>query len=82
MHPGWHCNNTRFWEDTTSVWQRTEGRIVALNRVLNDTAIEIDLDSRDDVQSALTYYGDIWQHMVASFAPLSGASQSATHPCG
>lgn len=62
-------------------WQRNEGRIVALNLVLNGTAIEIDLDSRDNAQPALMYYGDIWQHMLVSFAPLSGSSHPATHPC-
>lgn len=66
-------------------WQRNEGRIVALNLVLNGTAIEIDLDSRDDAQPALTNYGDIWRHMLASFALLPsppGQIHVATHPCG
>lgn len=66
-------------------WQRNEGRIVALNLVLNGTAIEIDLDSRDDAQPVLAYYSDIWRHMLASFALLPsplGQTHVATHPCG
>ncbi len=65
-----------------AAWQRDEGRIVALNLVLNGTAIEIDLDSRDDAQPALARYGDIWWHMLASFAPLPGVQHLTTHPCG
>lgn len=63
-------------------WQRNEGRIVALNLVLNGAAIEIDLDSRDDTQPALMYYGDIWQHMLASFEPLQSTQRHTTRPCG
>ena len=62
-------------------WQRDERRIVALNLVLNGTAIEIDLDTRDDAQPALPQYADIWQHMLASFVPLPATQHSATHPC-
>jgi hypothetical protein len=63
-------------------WVRNEGRIVAVNLVLNGMAIEILLDTRDNAQPALPLYGDIWRHMLASFAPLPGQSQRATHPCG
>lgn len=63
-------------------WERVEGRIVALNLVLNGNAIEIDLDTRDNAQPALPAYADIWQHMLASFVPVSGAQPRATHPCG
>lgn len=63
-------------------WVRNEGRIVALNLVLNGRAIQITLDSQDDAQSALARYGDIWRHMLASFAPLAGAPRLSTHPCG
>ena len=63
-------------------WVRDEGRKVAVNLVLNGVAIEITLDSRDDTQPALARYGDIWRHMLASFAPLPGQSRRTTHPCG
>lgn len=66
-------------------WQRDEGRIVALNLVLNGNAIEIDLDTRDNALAALPTYADIWQHMLASFAllpDLPGQSHATTHPCG
>jgi hypothetical protein len=66
-------------------WQRDEGRVVALNLVLNGNAVEIDLDSRDTAKPALKYYGDIWHHMLASFAPLPampGQSNTAMQPCG
>lgn len=63
-------------------WVRNEGRIVALNLVLNGRAIQITLDSRDDAQPALAGYSDIWRHMLASFAPLAGAERLTTHPCG
>jgi hypothetical protein len=63
-------------------WVRNEGRIVALNLVLNGRAIQITLDSRDDAQPALARYGDIWRHMLASFAPLPGAQRLTMHPCG
>ena len=63
-------------------WVRDEGRIVAVNLVLNGVAIQITLDSRDDAQPALTNYGDIWRHMLASFAPLPGQPKHTNHPCG
>lgn len=63
-------------------WQRDEGRIVALNLVLNGVAIQITLDSRDDGQPALARYDDIWRHMLASFAPLPGVRSLTTRPCG
>jgi hypothetical protein len=63
-------------------WVRDEGRIVVLNLALNGRAIQITLDSGDDAQPALTYDGDIWRHMLASFAPLPGAQRLTTHPCG
>jgi hypothetical protein len=63
-------------------WVRDEGRIVALNLVLYGEAIQVTLDSRNDAQPVLAYYGDIWRHMLASFAPLPGAQRLTTHPCG
>lgn len=63
-------------------WVRDEGRIVAVNLVLNGTAIQITLDTRDDARHALPMYSDIWQHMLASYAPLPGVPHQTTHPCG
>jgi hypothetical protein len=63
-------------------WVRDEGRIVALNLVLNGTAIQITLDTQDNAQPALADYGDIWRHMLASFTPLLGMPRLTTHPCG
>lgn len=67
---------------TASAWQRDEGADVKVNLVLNGTAIEIALSSRDTSQVVLAQDGDIWRHMLASFAPLPGQPQRATHPCG
>jgi hypothetical protein len=69
-------------KEKVPAWVRDEGRIVAVNLVLHGVAIEITLDSRDASQPALATYGDIWQHMLASFAPLPGAQSPSTHPCG
>jgi hypothetical protein len=63
-------------------WVRDEGRIAAVNLVLNGVAIEITLDSRDDSQPALAVYGDIWQHILASFTPFTDVSRPSTDPCG
>lgn len=63
-------------------WQRDEGRIVAVNLVLDGMAIQISLDTRDNSQHALPAYADIWQHMLGSFEPLPDAQHLATHPCG
>lgn len=63
-------------------WVRDEGRIVALNLVLNGKAIQVTLDSQNGAQPVLAYYGDIWRHMLASFAPLPGVQRLTTHPCG
>lgn len=66
----------------TPAWVRDEGRVVVVNLVLNGTAIEIALDSRDDTQPALMDYGDIWRHMLTSFAPLPSVQRRTTRPCG
>lgn len=62
-------------------WVRNEGRIVFINLVLTGMAIEILLDTRDNAQPALPRYGDIWRHMLASFAPLPNETHSTDHPC-
>lgn len=64
-----------------SAWVRDEGRIVTVNLVLNGTAIEILLDSRDAAQPALPRYGDIWRHILASFVLLPNMPHLTTHPC-
>ena len=67
---------------TTSAWQRDEGADVKVNLVLNGTAIEIMLSSRDPSQNVLAQFGDIWRHMLASFAPVPKLQQATTQPCG
>jgi hypothetical protein len=63
-------------------WQRDAGDTVRANLVLNGEAIEISMTSRVSGQSALPYYADIWQHMLASLAPLPSQPAGTTHPCG
>jgi hypothetical protein len=61
---------------------RDEGPVAALNLVLNGRAIQVILNTNDANEPALTAYGDVWQHMLASFAPLPSARPLSTHPCG
>jgi hypothetical protein len=65
-----------------SAWQRDQGDTVFLNLVLNGEAIEISMTSRVSGQAALPTYAEIWQHMLASIAPLPGQTAGTTHPCG
>ncbi len=68
--------------DRIPAWVRDEGRSVVLNLVLNGRAIQITLASRDNTQPVLAQYGDIWRHMLATFAPLPGVQHLTTQPCG
>jgi hypothetical protein len=68
--------------DRIPAWVRDEGQTVVLNLVLNGRAIQITLGSRDNTQPVLAQYGDIWRHMLATFAPLPGVQPLTTQPCG
>jgi hypothetical protein len=55
---------------------------VHVSLVLNGTAIRIELRGQAPAETFFTRYGDLWQHMLASFATVPGAPVSPTHPCG
>lgn len=63
-------------------WERDEGQGVAVNLVLNGTAIEISLTNRADAEPALPRFSEIWRHMLASVAPLPAQTPPTTQPCG
>jgi hypothetical protein len=64
-----------------AAWERDKGDTVYVNLVLNGVAIEIHMTSRSG-QSVLPQYAEIWNHLLASIAPLPGLPASTTHPCG
>lgn len=45
-------------------------------------AIRFELRGQPPAETFTARYGDLWRHMLASFAPVSGGPVYATHPCG
>jgi hypothetical protein len=50
--------------------------------VRGGVAIRFELRGQPPAETFMTRYGQIWSHMLASFAPVSGGPVYTTHPCG
>lgn len=55
---------------------------VRVSTVLNGEAIQLELNASGPADTFFARYGDIWRHMLASFAPLPGQPVSNNRPCG
>jgi hypothetical protein len=55
---------------------------VHVSLVLNGVAIRVELRGQGPSETFLARYAALWQHMLASFAPVAGGPVYTTHPCG
>ena len=55
---------------------------VRVSTVLNGEAIQLELNASGPADTFFARYGEIWLHMLASFAPLPGQPISTNRPCG
>jgi len=55
---------------------------VRVSLVLNGEAIQLELNASGPSDTFFAHYGDIWRHMLASFAPLPNQPASNNRPCG
>jgi hypothetical protein len=55
---------------------------VRVSTALNGEVIQLELDALGPADTFFARYGDIWRHMLASFAALPSQSPAATLPCG
>ncbi len=55
---------------------------VHVSLVLNGVAIRVELRGQGPSETFLARYAALWQHMLASFAPVAGGPVYTTRPCG
>jgi hypothetical protein len=55
---------------------------VRVSLVLNGEVIQLELNAAGPADTFFARYGDLWRHMLASFAPLPNQPASKNRPCG